>query len=231
MIFRAKELIAVAALFCAMGSAVASNDYCSRPVRVALFEFGVLYRATTDDGVDPHLLDAIANRTGCQFDRVVLPRNRIWAELQNGSLDLATGAIPTPERKAYGYLLPYLKTRNLVLIRKAAAAQLNSLSDLESSAERVGVVRGFRHEATYDALIGRLEKQDRVVKGADVADNLRLLDKGVVSVRDSAPCPLYKYGLSQPRPAEVPPGCVPSLGRYSQPTQPSKPNSSSTENR
>ena len=193
MISLFKGLMTSVAISFAMGTAVAADDYCSRPVRVALFEFGVLYRAATDDGIDVQLLDAIKARTGCHFERVVLPRNRIWAELQNGSLDLATGAIPTPERKAFGYLLPYLKTRNVVLIRKAAAEQLNSMSDLESSAVRVGVVRGFRHEAAYDALIGRLEKQDRIVKAADVADNFRLLDKGVVNIIFSQPIVFRQY--------------------------------------
>ena len=183
----------IAMLVCGVGAAVAADDYCSRPVRVALFEFGVLYRATTDDGIDPQLLDAIKSRTGCQFERVVLPRNRIWAELQNGSLDLATGAIPTPERKAYGFLLPYLKTRNVALIRRDAAQQIKTIDDLEGSAARVGVVRGFRHEAAYDALIGRLEKQDRIVKAADVADNFRLLDKGIVQVIFSQPIVFRQY--------------------------------------
>lgn len=186
-------ITALALVLGVLGPAVAAEDYCSRPVRVALFEFGVLYRAATDDGIDPHLLAAIQSRTGCQFERVVLPRNRIWAELQSGSLDLATGAIPTPERKAYGYMLPYLKTRNVVLVRKDAAARLDTVSDLLRSADRVGVVRGFRHEAAYDELFERLGKQGRIVKAADVADNFRLLDKGVVNVIVSQPMVFRQY--------------------------------------
>ena len=197
MTSRAKLLAAAMAWFvCVVTPVMAADDYCSRPVRVALFEFGVLFRAATDDGIDQQLLDAIKSRTGCQFERVVLPRNRIWAELQNGSLDLATSAIPTPERKAYGFLLPYLKTRNVVLIRKGAASQLNSIADLVSGEERLGVVRGFRHEAAYDELIGRLEKQDRIVKAADVAENFRLFDKGIVSVIFSQPV-IYRQYLSE----------------------------------
>ena len=195
MTLRVKALVAAMMMMIIHGHAIAisADDYCSRPMRVALFEFGVLYRVATNDGIDVQLLDAIKSRTGCQFERVVLPRNRIWAELQNGSLDVATGAIPTPERKAYGYLLPYLKTRNLALVRKSAGTQLQSIADLQSGTERIGVVRGFRHEATYDALIAGLEKQDRVVKAVDVADNLRLLDKGIVSVIFSQPMVFRQY--------------------------------------
>ena len=191
---RSEFLATALALWMAFPALAATvEDYCSRPVRVALFEFGVLYRASTDDGIDPQLLDVIRSRTGCQFERVVLPRNRIWAELQNGSLDLATGAIPTPERKAYGYLLPYLKTRNLVLVRKDAAPRLKSMADLQNGTGRIGVVRGFRHEATYDALVANLEKQDRVVKAADIAENLKLLDKGIVDVIFSQPIVFRQY--------------------------------------
>jgi polar amino acid transport system substrate-binding protein len=191
---RSEFLATALALWTAFPALAATvEDYCSRPVRVALFEFGVLYRASTDDGIDPQLLDVIRSRTGCQFERVVLPRNRIWAELQNGSLDLATGAIPTPERKAYGYLLPYLKTRNLVLVRKDLAPGLKSIADLQGGSERVGIVRGFRHEPTYDALVAILEKQDRVVKAADIAENLKLLDKGIVGAIFSQPIVFRQY--------------------------------------
>jgi polar amino acid transport system substrate-binding protein len=169
------------------------EDYCARPIRVALFEFGILYRASTNTGIDPYLLDEIHKRTGCEFERVLLPRNRIWAELENGSLDLATGAIPTPERREYGFLLPYLKTRNLVLIRKSRASEVVTLGDLEQSNVRVGVIRGFRHESIYDELIARLTPKNRVVKAADVPECLRLFDKGIVDVIFSQPIVFGQY--------------------------------------
>jgi polar amino acid transport system substrate-binding protein len=186
----------IALLASGYASAASMQEYCSGPVRVALFEFGVLYRASTNDGIDTQLLDEIQKHTGCEFKRVLLPRNRIWAELQNGSLDLATGAIPTPERRAYGYLLPYLKSRNLVLIRKDLALPINSLADLESSKLRIGVVRGFRHETPYDELIARLTDSGRIIKAADVSENLRLFDEGIVDVIFSQPIVFRQY-LSQ----------------------------------
>ena len=175
------------------GSVAAAEEYCSRPIRVALFEYGLLYRSSTQDGVDTRLLDEIQKRTGCVFERVVLPRNRIWAELENGSLDVATGAIPTPERRAYGFLLPYLKTRNLVLVRKSRESSMVTIGDLESGNVRVGVVRGFRHEAVYDEVIARLTPRDRVVKATDVPGLLRLFDKGIVDVIFSQPIVFGQY--------------------------------------
>ena len=187
-------------LFAAIGIARPAHsskvsDYCSRPIRVGLFEFGVLYKASSNDGVDVRLLNTIHGLTGCEFEKVVLPRNRIWAELQNGSLDLATAAIPNAERKSYGYLLPYLKTRNVVLMRKNIGTHIKTASDLLHSKVRVGVVRGFKHEPLYDVLIGDLDKQGRVVPAVDVAENFRLFNENHVDVIFSQPI-IYRQYLS-----------------------------------
>jgi len=191
-------LFVLLAVFGLPGPAFAGkvSDYCSRPIRVGLFEFGVLYKAASNDGVDVRLLNAIHSLTGCEFEMVVLPRNRIWAELQSGSLDLATGAIPTPERKSYGYLLPYMKTRNVVLMRKSVGPQIKTVADLLASKIRVGVVRGFKHETLYDTLIGDLDKQGRVIQAVDVAENFRLIDEGHVDVILSQPI-IYRQYLSE----------------------------------
>jgi polar amino acid transport system substrate-binding protein len=188
-------LVVVAFTLLGIGSAWAASveDFCSRPIRVALFEFGLLYKASTNTGIDPYLLDEIHKRTGCEFERIVLPRNRIWAELENGSLDLGTGAIPTPERRQFGFLLPYLKTRNLALVRKSLAPHIVTVGDLEQSKVRIGVIRGFRHEAVYDEIIARLAQKDRVVRAVDVPEILRLFDKGVVDVIFSQPIVFGQY--------------------------------------
>ncbi|MDQ5959446.1 MAG: polar amino acid transport system substrate-binding protein [Pseudomonadota bacterium] len=172
----------------------ASNDvYCSKPLRVALFEFGVLYRSATLDGIDTRLLDTLEQRTGCAFVRVLMPRARIWAELQNGTMDMATGAIPTPERKTYGFLLPYMKARNLVLVRRQSAPSKLDQATFEASKLRLGVVRGFHHEAAYNAMVDKLNKKDRIVLATDVADLMRLIDRGVVDAVLSQPIVFRQY--------------------------------------
>jgi polar amino acid transport system substrate-binding protein len=187
----------VAAVLAFVGFAAMAESpvdrYCSRPVRVALFEFGVMFRSASGDGIDAQLLDALQHRTGCSFVQVVLPRNRIWSELQNGSLDMATSAVPTPERKTYGYLLPYLQTRNVVLLKRTGGEQARTMAQFEASTLRLGVVRGFRHEEAYDSLIARLSAQGRVVEAVDVADNLRLLERGVVDAVLSQPIVYQHY--------------------------------------
>lgn len=176
-----------------MPSAADSSGYCSKPVRVALFEYGLLYRSTTADGIDVRLLDTLEQRTGCTFVRVLMPRARIWAELQTGTLDMATAAVPTPERKAYGFLLPYMKARNLLLVRRQSAPSALNQATFEASKLRLGVVRGFRHEAAYDAMVERLTQQDRVVLATDVADLTRMIDRGVVDAVLSQPIVFRQY--------------------------------------
>ncbi len=181
-------------LLLAKGTLAASAaDYCSKPVRVAMFEFGVLYRASTGDGVDSRLLDVLAQRSGCVFERVLMPRARIWHELQGGTLDMATGAIPTPERKAFGYLMPYLTTRNVVLVRKAVGAVPDSMAAFSAGSLRVGMVRSFKHEPAYDSWLSDLAAKGRVKEVADVAELFRYLERGMVDAVVSQPIVFREY--------------------------------------
>jgi polar amino acid transport system substrate-binding protein len=174
-------------------SAEAPNPYCSRPLRIALFEYGVLYRSDIDDGIDARLLNAMEVRSGCTFERVVLPRARIWTELQAGGVDIATAAIPTTERKGFGYLLPYMQSRNVMLVRRSSAPKAMKQEHFERSSLQLGVVRGFRHEPYYDNLIAKLAGQGRVVEASDVSDLMRMLDKGLVDAVFSQPIVFREY--------------------------------------
>ena len=177
-------------------AATQDNPYCTRPLRVALFEYGVLYRSATHDGADSHFLALLQQRTGCQFDIVVLPRSRVWAEMKAGTLDIATAVIATPERESYAYVLPYLQTRNVVLINKGFAGRASSLSELAQSGLRMGAVRGFRHEPAYDALLDTLRQRNQVLEASDVQENLRFLQRGMVDAVVSQPM-VYRAYLSE----------------------------------
>lgn len=186
------------AVLCLLGFAMpsmaaGSGDYCSAPIRVALFEFGALYRSATNDGVDVGLIETLEKRTGCTFERVLRPRARIWKELEAGTLDMATAAVSTPERRAYLYFSPYMRARNMVLVRRTGAPDKLTELSLESSGLRLGVVRSFRHEQAYDLLVARLKALDRVTEAADVADLLRMLDRKVVDAVLSQPIVYSQY--------------------------------------
>lgn len=175
------------------GVASADGRYCDRPIRVALFEYGVLYRSDTGDGIDARLVDALARRTGCTVEYVVLPRARIWLELERGTLDMGTAAIPTAERKRYAYLLPYFRTRNMALMRDVPTSPWRTVQAFEDSEAKLGVVRGFRHEAGIDEFVERLRGQGRVVESVDAPENLRRLQQGIVDLVFAQPLVYRSY--------------------------------------
>lgn len=187
--------VGVFAGFCLakLAFALPANEYCTGPVRIALFEFGAMYRIASNDGIDVGLIDMLEKRTGCSFERVVRPRARIWKELESGTLDMATAAVRTPERSRYLFFSPYMQARNVVLVRRSSAPTKLTLAGLEAGALRMGVVRGFRHEAVYDDLILRMKAIDRVTEAVDVAELLRMLDRKLVDVVLSQPVVYAQY--------------------------------------
>lgn len=58
-IFRLAALGLIALAGLPLPSQARSDASCSKPVHVALFEFGVLYRSATSDGIDARLLDTL----------------------------------------------------------------------------------------------------------------------------------------------------------------------------
>ena len=55
------------------------------------------------------------------------------------------------------------------------------------------MLRRCRHEGAYDELIARLAESDRVVKAADVVEDLRLFDENIVDVIFSQPIVFWQY--------------------------------------
>lgn len=167
--------------------AVTTSDFCSGPVRVGLFEYGVMYQSATHDGLDAQLLTVLEKRTGCSIERVVRPRARIWKEMEAGTLDMTTAAVKTPERNVLYFFVPYMQTRNVLIVRKDAAPHPLSPQAFVAGKLRLGVVRSFRHEPAYEALVTTLAQQGRVTEATDVTEQLRMLDHKVVNAVLSQP--------------------------------------------
>jgi polar amino acid transport system substrate-binding protein len=198
-----RRLQTLAALFVtgwvvSANAATTDTPYCARPLRVALFEYGVLYRSAMRDGADNRLLALLQKRTGCDMDIVVLPRSRVWAEMKAGTLDVATAVIATPERESYAYILPYMQTRNVLLINKKVADRAHSMDELAQSELRLGAVRSFRHEPSYDALLDTRRLRKLILEAVDVQENLRFLQRGMVDAVISQPI-VYRAYLSDPQ--------------------------------
>ena len=157
------------------------DAYCARPIKLALYEYGVLYMQSRNDGVDARVADLLAARTGCTIEKVVLPRARIWNELRAGRVDVATGAVVTPERRSLAYMPPYLRSRNLVLLRRDIGTLPTSLAEFEAGKLRLGALRGGQAEGVHSEWLQRIRRQGRVIEGADAEELMRMLEKGVVS--------------------------------------------------
>lgn len=186
-------MVFLLAVLAVRAHALTASDYCSGPVRVGLFEYGVLYRSYTNDGIDVSLLKELEKRTGCTIERFVRPRARIWKELEAGFLDVATAAIATPERNAYLYFVPYMQSRHVLIVSKNEAGNTLTQSAFEASKLRLGIVRSFRYEEAYVGLVAKLSQQGRVVEATDASEQARMLERKVVDAVLSLPTVFAQY--------------------------------------
>ena len=151
---------------------------------VALYDHGALYSQQVDgtwSGIDKDLVTELERRTGCHFDTILESRIRIWAMMEAGKLDMTVSGIENPERAQYARFLPYLATRNSVLVNREVASHIDSLADFEAEPHlRVATVRSYKHGASYDAWLDRLRVQGRVYEASDFTALMRLLKLGRV---------------------------------------------------
>lgn len=155
-----------------------------RPMSVAFYDHGALYYRNADGnwgGIDRDVVDELSRRSGCPFVSITDSRVRIWAMMQSGKLDMSVSAIPTPERGKFARFVPYLASRNYLLLPKPLAAKVRSLDDfLAEPGYKIAVVKSFKHGPTYDAWIAKLRAQGRVYDSADYTALINLLKIGRV---------------------------------------------------
>lgn len=172
------RLLACCLLWC---SAALAQAGCGE-IRVAFYDHGALYsRDHTGQwhGVDKDVIDELGRRSGCTFKGFVDSRVRIWTALKAGTLDMTVSGIPTPEREKFAHFIPYLGTRNYVLLAKDVNAR--SMDEfLANPSLKIAVVRSFLHGEPYDSWLEKLRSQGRVYEAGDYSDIIRLLQIGRV---------------------------------------------------
>ncbi|HRE15689.1 MAG TPA: hypothetical protein PLW86_01310, partial [Rhodocyclaceae bacterium] len=133
-----------------------------RPIRLAFFETPMLY--ADGKGLDRDFVDELQRRSKCRFVTEVMPRARVWKELENGQLDMTTSVLPTPEREQSMWVLNYFQLRSYVILSRPQAGHIKSLEEFLTAPKPLifGRVRGYKHGAALDAWIGQLEEQGRV---------------------------------------------------------------------
>ncbi|MEI8095117.1 MAG: transporter substrate-binding domain-containing protein [Spirochaetales bacterium] len=164
------------------------------PVRVAFYEFGLLYHS--GEGLDKDLTEAVGRRLGLKFSAQVLARARIWQDLQNGDLDLATSAIITPERDQFAWQVPYLATKNLAIVTTQVASTVKSFDQFNANKNLVwGAVTSFKHGTEQDKWIDILRSEGRLEESTDAEALFRKLKEGRIAGLFSSP-PMYKKYLA-----------------------------------
>ncbi|WP_373974223.1 transporter substrate-binding domain-containing protein [Chitinibacter sp. SCUT-21] len=172
---------------------VAAFDCGQQPIKVAFYQFGLLY--DQGKGIDKDVIDELQKRTRCQFAIQVMPRARIWADLASGQLDMSVSAVATPEREQFARFIPYLAGRNRTILDKKTAARVKTAEQfLQLKEAQFAAVRSIKHGKDYDLFLDQLRMQQRVQDSPDLDATFSKLREGRVQ-GIFAQSVLYRYEL------------------------------------
>ena len=177
MTIRSRGLLA--AVFLALLPACASAQ-CSRPLQVPVAPIGQAITVSAGNkigGIYPELLRAEAAKQGCSIEFDVVPRARQEMLYQVGQADLLVPARRSARRDAGGIFVPMIQSRAVLVSLGPQPPVVHSLSELLAHRElRVGVVRGYDYDQSYNLLIEKLSAQHRLVEATDPISLARMLD-------------------------------------------------------
>jgi polar amino acid transport system substrate-binding protein len=132
-----------------------------RAIVLGLYDFGSLYHAGV--GLDKDIGEQLAARSGCRFEFKVMPRGRIWQDLQGGGVDMTLSAYATPERTVFSWAVPYLWLKNMVILSKEVAPAVHSTADFISTPYlRLGIARGHFSGRSYGNFVEQLRNIARI---------------------------------------------------------------------
>lgn len=172
-----------------VSAAHAAVDCGEKPVRLAFYEFGLLYN--NGRGIDKDVVDALRQRTGCRFEISVMPRARIWQDLENGALDMSVSGIQNPARDRFAWFAPYMALKNMAVTTPPSATPD---AFLKRDKAKWAAVRAFKHGQTADRFLEQMRQQGRVIDVPDVASAFTLLKAGRVEGM-FAQSPVYRLHL------------------------------------
>ena len=117
-------------------------------------------------GITADLMRETLRRMDCTARFVELPWARGLRNLEKGSLDILSGALPTAERARFAYFsVPIIRSPNVLFVSRAAAAKyrLRSLRDLIGTDFRLGAQIDVVYSQEYQALLQEPAFRERVV--------------------------------------------------------------------
>ncbi|MBM5572045.1 MULTISPECIES: substrate-binding periplasmic protein [Deefgea] len=177
-------------MMCVASNVIAAPQ-CPAMIKVAFYDFGLLYSA--GKGIDRDVIDELKQRTGCHFVSTVLPRARIWKDLESGEIAMSVSGIQNPAREQFAWFAPYLNIKNISVISKNLSTTINSFEDfLNTPSLQWGAVRAFKHGETQDQFLTQLREQNRLLETASAEQLFELLKAGRIHGLFSQ-SPVYGY--------------------------------------
>lgn len=169
-----KPLLPISLLAMA-GNALALPVCPATPIRLALYEVGLYYNQGV--GLDKDMADELQRRSKCTFDIVVLPRARIFKEMESGKVDIATSVLETPERSRVMWIANYIQLRYYAIINAALSPQIRTMEDLVRSDTQLqwSVVRSFSYGPYFDPLLKVLAERGRVHEVTEAGQSYKML--------------------------------------------------------
>lgn len=117
-------------------------------------------------GITTDLMREALQRMGCSARFVEMPWARGLLSLEKGSLDILSGALPTPERARFAYFsIPIFRAPNVLFISTSAAEKyrFHQLRDLIGTDFRLGAQIDVVYSQEYRALLQEPAFRERLV--------------------------------------------------------------------
>ncbi|MQA18032.1 transporter substrate-binding domain-containing protein [Rugamonas sp. FT103W] len=159
------RIFAIAGLWLGLVAAHA-QDACPALTRVGFSDLGYtsFREAGEIRGISVDVTRELARRTGCRFEFIWFPRQRLFVELEAGRIDMTLAALRTPERDAYASFLPYAYLQYDLILTEPPGQRYTSLTDFVARGSgRLNVTRGMTYDPAVEAQLvllaaaGRLE--------------------------------------------------------------------------
>jgi polar amino acid transport system substrate-binding protein len=196
LVYRASLFVAILLCLCNINSVAAAVRCAGSPWTAGLFEHGVLF-FDGRSGIDKDLMDEIQQRTGCKIFSHLMPRARIWHDLEHGNLDISVTGIETAERRKFAWFIPYMQMKNIVLLSPDVPVSVQHSEEFLQRSDLIfGAVRSFRHGEFHDNFLQLLAAQNRVLYYTDSVTLFKALKQNRVQAI-FAQAPVYRRLLSE----------------------------------
>lgn len=156
-------------------------------------------------GIDVDINRAALARLGCQTRLVKLPWARALKALEQGRLDVLSGAFRKPEREVYahfsGKVLP--PSRNILFMHRDALARwpVSHLLELQDTPFRLGAQINVAYGDDYQQLMSREAFASRVSFNASRHNLWRMLERrridGLIADEHTGGYEIHQLGLDQ----------------------------------